>query len=118
MVAETRTQLERWNDSTTLVHVSHSEIVMLETIRFHHADTLKMVTRKIVVRETAADTTAAASSSLHSDFVADTTQTTSQSPLMVQSKKKGRAWLCPLIIFGGWIFLTLLATFLLCCKKK
>lgn len=55
-------------DTTTLIHVNRSELVALETIRYHFTDTTKMVTRKVVVRQNQADTTARASLALRSRF--------------------------------------------------
>lgn len=95
-------------DTTTLIHVSRSELVALETIRYHFADTMKMITRKVVVRQNQADTTARASLALRSSFSADTTQTSLQYPLMAESKKKGQAWLCPLVLVGCVIFFTII----------
>ena len=108
IVTETRTSLKTWTDTTTLIHVSRSELVALETIRYHFADTTKMVTRKVVVRQNQADTTARASLALRSSFSADTTQTRLQPPLMVESKKKGLAWLCPLAVFGCVVIFTII----------
>lgn len=95
-------------DTTTLIHVGMTELVALETIRYHHADTNKMITRKVVIRQQQTDTTSQASLALRSNFSADTTQTTQFPPLMVESKKKGQAWLCPIAIFGCAIFFTII----------
>lgn len=95
-------------DTTTLIHVSRSELVALETIRYHFADTTKIVTRKVVIRQNQADTTARASLALRSSFSADTTQTRLHPPLMVESKKKGQAWLCPHVLVGCVIFFAII----------
>jgi hypothetical protein len=108
IVTETRTSLTKWMDTTTLIHVGRTELVALETIRYHHADTNKMITRKVVIRQQQTDTTARASLALRSNFTADTTQTTQLPPLMVESKKKGQAWLCPLVLVGCVIFFTII----------
>lgn len=88
-----------------MIHVSRAELVQLETLRYHFADTIKMVTRSVTVRQIQTDTTAAASTELRSDSSAKKTQTTLQTPLTVQSKKKGQAWLCPIALTGCVIFL-------------
>lgn len=95
-------------DTTTLIHVGRTELVALETILYHHADTNKMITRKVVIRQQQTDTTARASLALRSNFSADTTQTAKFPPLMVESKKKGQAWLCPLVLVGCVVFFTII----------
>lgn len=97
--------MKTWTDTTTLIHVSRAELVQLETLRYHFADTIKMVTRSVTVRQIQTDTTAAASTELRSDSSAKKTQTTLQPPLTAQSKKKGQAWLCPVVLTGCVIFL-------------
>lgn len=92
-------------DTTTLIHVSRAELIQLETLRYHFADTVKMVTRSVTVRQVQTDTTAAASTELRSDSSAKKTQTSLQTPLTAQSKKKGQAWLCPIAVFGCVIIL-------------
>ena len=108
----TRTEVKTWRDTSTLIQLRRTELVQLETLRIHFADTVKMVTRSVTLRERHADTTAAASTALRSDTAAGTTQVTTITPLTVESKKKGPAWLCHtwlivvLIIFGifvGWL---------------
>lgn len=69
-------------------------MVQLETLRYHFADTIKMITRSVVLREIQSDTTAAASTALRSDSAAKKTQTDLQTPLTAQSKKKGQTPLC------------------------
>jgi hypothetical protein len=75
-------------------------LVQLETLRYHFADTVKMITRSVVLREIQSDTTSAASTALRSDTAAKKTQVDLKTPLTAQSKKKGQAWLCPLALFG------------------
>ena len=74
----------------------------VETLRYHFADTVKMVTRSVTIRERQADTAAAASTALRCDTAVGTTQTTTISPLTVESKKKGRAPLC-----ANWLIVVL-----------
>ncbi|MBR6448856.1 MAG: hypothetical protein IKS96_02720 [Fibrobacter sp.] len=93
-------------------------MVQLETLRYHFADTVKMVTRTIVVRQSSVDTTAAASSELRSDLSAGSSETTTTTPLTVQSKKKGLAWLCPVIVFGCLIFFVIFLSWISCIKKN
>jgi uncharacterized protein HemX len=69
-------------------------LVQLETLRYHFADTIKMITRSVVLREIQSDTTAAASTALRSDSADKKTQTDLQTPLTAQSKKKGQTPLC------------------------
>lgn len=69
-------------------------MVQLETLRYHFADTIKMITRSVVLREIQTDTTAAASTALRSDSAAKKTQTDLQTPLTGESKKKGQTPLC------------------------
>lgn len=92
-------------DTTTLIHVNRAELVQLETLRYHFADTVKMITRSITIRQNQSDTTTAASTALRSDSASKKTQTIHQPPLTVQSKKKGQAWLCPIALSGCVIFL-------------
>lgn len=75
----------------------------LETLRYHFADTVKMVTRSVTVRERQADTAAAASTALRCDTAVGMSQTTTTSPLTVESKKKGRAPLC-----ANWLIVALI----------
>lgn len=97
--------MQTLTDTTTLIHVSRAELVQLETLRYHFADTVKMVTRSVTIRQIQSDTTAAASTALRSDSAAKKTQTSLQPPLTAQSKKKGQAWLCPVVLTGCVIFL-------------
>lgn len=91
--------MKTWTDTTTLIHVSRAELVQLETLRYHFADTIKMVTRSVTMRQIQTDTTAAASTELRSDTTAKKTQVDQQPPLTAQSKKKGQAPLCAIAIF-------------------
>lgn len=92
--------MQTLTDTTTLIHVSRAELVQLETLRYHFADTVKMVTRSVTVRQIQTDTTAAASTELRSDSSAKKTQTSQQPPLTAQSKKKGQAPLCAIAVIG------------------
>lgn len=93
-------RVQTLTDTTTLIHVSRAELVQLETLRYHFADTVKMVTRSVTVRQIQTDTTAAASTELRSDSSAKKTQTSQQPPLTAQSKKKGQTPLCDIAIIG------------------
>ena len=97
--------MKTWTDTATLIHVSRAELVQLETLRIHLADTTVTVTRSSHTKKVLIDTTAAASTALRSDTAAKKTQVDLQTPLTVQSKKKGQAWLCPLALFGCVIIL-------------
>ena len=92
-----------WNDTSTLFHIRHTDIVAVETLRYHFADTVTMVTRSVTIRERQADTAAAASTALRCDTAVGTTQTTTTSPLTVESKKKGRTPLC-----ANWLIVVLI----------
>lgn len=118
MVTSTRTEVKTWADTASLIHVSHSELVQLETIRFHFADTVKTITRSVTLRKKQADTTAAASLALNSERVHETTKSTPSPPLTAQCKKKGRAWLCPIAVFGCIVFFTIFCCFIYNVKKK
>lgn len=112
-------RIQSLTDSATLIHIHRSELVQLETLRFHFADSVKMVTRSVTVRERQADTAAATSSMLRSDTVASSTQTTTTNPLTVQSKKKGRTPLCAnWLIVVLIIFVVFVVWWLLVKKKK
>ena len=114
----TRTEVKTWRDTSTLFQLRRTELVQLETLRFHFADTVKMVTRSVVIRQRSIDTTAAASSELRSELSAGSTQTTSTTPLTVQSIKKGQAWLCPTWLIVVVIFFLIFLILLLYIKQK
>lgn len=84
------------------------ELVQLETLRIHFADTAKMVTRKVVIRQQQTDTAASASLQLRSSHGAEKTQTAHAPPLTGQSKKKGLSWLCPFAVFGCVMIFTII----------
>lgn len=110
--------MKTWNDTTTLIHVQLAELVALETLRYHFPDTGKMITRKVVIRQRLADTTASASLQLHSSHSAESTQTTQTSPLTAQSKKKGQAPLCATALYSCIVILTIFLCIIYNVRKK
>lgn len=95
-----------------------AQLVALETLRLYHVgDTTVFVCNKNVTLQHV-DTLTSASSSLRSDLASEKTQTVQERPLMVQSKKRGYAWLRPLVIIGCIIFLALFLWFWFYVKKK
>lgn len=92
-----------WNDTSTLFHIRQTDLIAIETLRYHLRDTTQMITRSIIIRERQADTAAAASTALRSDSAVGITQTITTSPLTVESKKKGRAPLC-----ANWLIVVLI----------
>lgn len=105
-------------DTTTLIHVQLAELVQLETLRFHFADTPRMVTRSVTIQQRTADTTATASASLRSEATAERHETTRQDPLMAPSKKRGVAWLCPLIVSVCVLFFVFFLFYMRFVKKN
>lgn len=104
-------------DTTTLIHVRRAELVQLETLREIRGLDTVIVLRSAILKTVVVDTLAAASTALQSDHSADTTQTLTTHPLTATSKKKGQAWLCPLVVFGCVIFLYLFSFVLFRLKK-
>ena len=106
-----------WEDTTTLIHVRRAELVQLETLREIRGLDTVVVLRSAILKTVVVDTLAAASTALQSDHSADTTQTLTTHPLTAPSKKKGLAWLCPLVVFGCVIFLYFFSLALFRLKK-
>lgn len=106
-----------WEDTTTLIHVRRAELVQLETLREIHGLDTVVVLRSALLKTVVVDTLAAASTALQSDHSADTTQTLTTYPLTAPSKKKGQAWLCPLVVFGCVVFLYFFSLALFRLKK-
>lgn len=94
------------------------ELVQLETLRIHFADTTKMVTRKVVIRQQQTDTAASASLQLRSSQGAEKTKTAHQPPLTGQSKKKGLAGLRPKVVYSCIVIFTIFFFILYKMKKK
>lgn len=110
--------MAQWSDTTSLIRVQLAQLVALETLRLYHVgDTTVFVCNKNVTLQHV-DTLTSASSSLRSDLAAEKTQTVQERPLMVKSKKRGVAWLRPLIVFGCVFFLALFLWFWFYVKKK
>ena len=101
----------------TLIHVRLAELVALETLRtWHQGDTAVMV-RSFKVATRTADTTAQASSQQLATNTAEKTETITEPPLMVERKKKGVAWLCPIACIVVLIFLGIFYVFWRYVKK-
>ena len=113
----TRVEVQQYTDSATLIHVRLAELVALETLRTWHQGDTAVLVRSFKVATRTADTTAQASSQQLATNSAEKTETIQQPPLMVERKKKGVAWLCPIACSVVLIFLALFIVFRRCVKK-
>lgn len=109
--------MQQYTDTTKLIHVRLAELVTLETLRSWHQGDTTMLVRSFKVATRTADTTAQASSQQLATNSAEKTETIQHPPLMVERKKKGVAWLCPIACIVVLIFLGLFYVFWRCVKK-
>ena len=93
----THVELRQYTDTALLVRVRLADLVQLETLRAYPSGDTQVVVRSARLSARFADTTQQTTFELHSSHSADTTQTIAVGPLTAESKKKGLAWLCPLV---------------------
>ena len=113
----TLVEVQQYTDTTKLIHIRLAELVALETLRAWHQGDTTVVVRSFKVATRTADTTQQASSQQLATNSAEKTETISEPPLMVERKKKGVAWLCPIACIVVLIFLGVFYVFWRCVKK-
>lgn len=114
----THAELRHYSDSVQLFRVRLADLVQLETLRFIPSGDTLTVTRTARLSARYADSTMQTSTELHSSHSADTTKTAQWHPLTAESKKKGLAWLCPLVVSVCVIIFAFFLGLLWYIKKK
>lgn len=114
----THAEVRHYSDSVLLYRVRLADLVQLETLRFIPSGDTLTVTRTARLSARFADTTKQTSTELQASHSTDTTKTAQWHPLTAESKKKGLAWLCPLIVSVCIIFFVIFVTIVLYIKKK
>lgn len=110
--------MRQYSDSVLLYRVRLADLVQLETLRFIPSGDTLTVTRTARLSARFADTTKQTSTELHSSHSADTTKTAQWRPLTAESKKKGLAWLCPIVVSVSVLFFLIFLWLYRFIKKK
>lgn len=110
-------QLHLLRDSAQLVQARSFDFRLFDSCWIVTDTVTTLIVRHAVAAVSAIDSVRTVSTELQTEYVRDTLTLTPHAPLMVQSKKKGLAWLCPLVVFGFVLILIISCALWLYFKK-